>query len=414
MRNQRDIRARSLIRHGGHNNKYKVELREVRVVKKALQVETGKPPRGYRFVAPGAEAFTSYCKEQCRKRNAKIYLKVADSKGKGPPVRPDRVFFHVTRAGYYFPVMVVEAACRVLAHTISLEGIAKPRSMARHKDEEPELPVLMRELFPHMPEGIAQSIIDRAFRVGRVGDAKDKPLLERLQLAVSAHIRHVYTNYEQLLKIMPKPEARGIISPSCIKILKEWRGENGETEITQGFEEWIDLVSDDDEDDELQDRKLKAEDREHHQEIYFELRGTPHDYQVVAAGDSIQHQGRNTSYLYGRLPMRHSVPDVVPSIEVPRSNMDTYSVAPVTGWRIPSGFVEDSNGVLVERDPDSPQQRRRRYPKVHRAVPPARCPLVYEMTPVRPPVFPPGVDQRNAFGMIPRGYSRPLLYIPPS
>jgi hypothetical protein len=84
----------------------------------------------------------------------------------------------------------------------------------------------------------------------RVGNARDLDLAGRVQLAVTAHIRHVYTNYDALLDSgMSWPEARTTVGPTCVAILKNWMGEDNQPELEETFQEWIDLCDDEDEED---------------------------------------------------------------------------------------------------------------------------------------------------------------------
>ena len=74
-----------------------------------------------------------------------------------------------------------------------------------------------------------------------------------MQLATIARIRHTYTDYDMLLKIVTWKEARQIVEPFSLTKLIEWRGENDND--TEGFEEILreTIVIDDDDDGELDD-----------------------------------------------------------------------------------------------------------------------------------------------------------------
>jgi hypothetical protein len=87
-----------------------------------------------------------------------------------------------------------------------------------------------------------------------VGTAAELPLARRAQLAVVAHIRHMYTEYDKLLKKTTFPEARRMVESPTLQRLVEWRGddENGKTELEDVFREVI-VISDDDESDTDQD-----------------------------------------------------------------------------------------------------------------------------------------------------------------
>lgn len=75
-------------------------------------------------------------------------------------------------------------------------------------------------------------------------------MARRAQLAVVAHIRHVYTNYDRLLKTTSFHEARSQIEEPTLAKLVEWRGddENGKTVLEDVFREVI-VISDDEDAD---------------------------------------------------------------------------------------------------------------------------------------------------------------------
>lgn len=92
----------------------------------------------------------------------------------------------------------------------------------------------------------------------RVGTHTDIPLSRRVQLAVAAHIRHVHTDYDQILKGAAKDcpnrrlAARKRIEQACIKKLVEWRNDDDRGETAMGEMEEIlreIIVISDDEDD---------------------------------------------------------------------------------------------------------------------------------------------------------------------
>jgi hypothetical protein len=73
-----------------------------------------------------------------------------------------------------------------------------------------------------------------------------------VQLAVVAHIRHVYTDYDKMLKTGTWMQARQNVEHVSLAKLKEWRDEAGEqsNEIEDTFREVIVLDDDDDSSDE--------------------------------------------------------------------------------------------------------------------------------------------------------------------
>lgn len=72
----------------------------------------------------------------------------------------------------------------------------------------------------------------------------------RVQLAVVAHIRHVYTNYDRLLRTGTYHAARAQIEQKCLDQLVQWRGdgEDGTNDMEEILREVI-VISDDEDDD---------------------------------------------------------------------------------------------------------------------------------------------------------------------
>ncbi|KAE8379463.1 hypothetical protein BDV26DRAFT_280321 [Aspergillus bertholletiae] len=111
---------------------------------------------------------------------------------------------------------------------------------------------VLKDLFPNIPDNDLNQIIKTAFQKGqrKVGTAVELPLARRAQLAVVAHIRHVYTDYDRLLKATSFHEARSIVEEPTLAKLVEWRGddENGKTVLEDVFREVI-VISDDEDSD---------------------------------------------------------------------------------------------------------------------------------------------------------------------
>ena len=86
-----------------------------------------------------------------------------------------------------------------------------------------------------------------------VGTAEDTPLVLRANLAVVAHIRHVYTNYDQLLKVgIVRSDARRGIEQFTLNKLVSWRGDDDDDDdsmIEEALREVV-VISDDEDSDE--------------------------------------------------------------------------------------------------------------------------------------------------------------------
>jgi hypothetical protein len=109
-------------------------------------------------------------------------------------------------------------------------------------------------------------------------------LARRVQLAVVAHIRHVYTDYDKLLKTGSWMQARQNVEHVSLAKLKEWRDEAGEAsnEIEDTFREVIVLDDDDESSDE--DSLSTPDEREQSMEI-VSSRATARDLQPERYAD---------------------------------------------------------------------------------------------------------------------------------
>jgi len=94
---------------------------------------------------------------------------------------------------------------------------------------------------------------------GLVGTVSKLSLVRRAQLAVTAHIRHTYTNYDLLLKSMRWGEARQAVQQQCLDQLVQWRGDDDDNgEMADILQEVI-VISDDEEDEDQHDARLGQE-----------------------------------------------------------------------------------------------------------------------------------------------------------
>jgi hypothetical protein len=106
-----------------------------------------------------------------------------------------------------------------------------------------------------------------------------------VQLAVVAHIRHVYTDYDKMLKTGSWMQARQSVEHVSLAKLKEWRDEAGEAsnEIEDTFREVI-VLDDDDEDSSGEDSLSTPDEREQSMEI-VSSRATARDLQPERYAD---------------------------------------------------------------------------------------------------------------------------------
>jgi hypothetical protein len=83
-------------------------------------------------------------------------------------------------------------------------------------------------------------------------------LARRVQLAVVAHIRHVYTDYDKLLRTGSWTEARQDVEHVSLAKLKEWRDESGE-QSNETEEAWREVIVIDDDDESRDEREQSME-----------------------------------------------------------------------------------------------------------------------------------------------------------
>ncbi|KAJ4990313.1 hypothetical protein SVAN01_04195 [Stagonosporopsis vannaccii] len=274
---------------------YKIVLEAVTQEKKKLHsilTYASNAPQGFGFVPAGHPEITEWCKEQCRQRNLDVHVVSAKPKNK-THADPEKLSHHVHRIGHHFPLEIIKLACSKFGYEYDEEsGLRKTRVSDREnwiqqqvesystrqalhgrpatkEGTKDHISGAVREMFPKIPEADLSSIVNHAFEEGtnRVGNAKELPLARRVQLAVVAHIRHTYTDYDRMLKTGTWMEARQKVEHVSLAKLKEWRDETGEqsNEIEDTFREVI--VLDDEEDDETSSGGNTPDEREQSMEI---------------------------------------------------------------------------------------------------------------------------------------------------
>jgi hypothetical protein len=218
---------------------------------------------------------------------------------------PEKLSHHVHRVGHHFPLEIITLACSKFGYTYDEgHGLRKAKDGDRtnwiaqrfedyssrqvqhgrpttEKETKGYIHGAVREMFPKIPEADLQAIVTHAFEEGtnRVGNAKELSLARRVQLAVVAHIRHTYTDYDKLLKTGGWMEARSKVEHVSLAKLKEWRDEAGEqsNELEETFREVI-VLDDDDDASSDEDSVSTPEEREQSMEI-VSSRATARDLQ---------------------------------------------------------------------------------------------------------------------------------------
>ena len=139
--------------------------------------------------------------------------------------------------------------------------------------------------------------------------------MRRAQLAVIAHIRHTYTNYDNLLKQVPYNEARRQVEKPCLDRLIQWRGDDDDAGKMDDVLREVIVIPDDDEEDDIEKDEMKdrlqrqSEEDERDSSVEYiseaDMQVQPVDYsntnRTVGRGDSyspesdggIEYLGRN-------------------------------------------------------------------------------------------------------------------------
>ncbi|ODH49676.1 hypothetical protein GX48_04200 [Paracoccidioides brasiliensis] len=271
------VRARSRLSKP-RIRKHKIIMESITQEKKKLRSVISfeaKAPPGYTFIPAGNPQFTNACKEICRKDGLQVFA-VSTT----PHQRMHDLSQQVHRIGYHFPSVVVATICmerglflsstgKVVPYHASTQNPAGIRGQERRADSEVSQNTInveardaIKDLFPNIPTKDLNRIIKTAFQKGKrkVGTAVELPLARRVQLAVVAHIRHLYTDYDRLLKVTSFQDARAAVEEPCLAKLVQWRGddENGKTVLEDVFREVI-VISDDEDDDDDDESDLTEE-----------------------------------------------------------------------------------------------------------------------------------------------------------
>ncbi|KAI9794830.1 MAG: hypothetical protein M1816_002958 [Peltula sp. TS41687] len=236
-----------------------------------------KPPPGFKFIRAGNPRLTQKCKEVSQEYDKTIYI-VSTSHEKARSITQQ-----VHRIGYHFAAVVVKKACKALGLRVSRggrvhvapgtlpdasggqaeHGIAEATVSSQEKINA-EARNALAELFPRMPARDNSQIISNAFKEGKkkVGTAENLPFLRRVQLAVLAHIRHVHTDYDHLLRTgaCEKLEARARIEQACHRMIVEWSGDEENAKVMREILREVIVISDDEDEDDTSHDEMSVDD----------------------------------------------------------------------------------------------------------------------------------------------------------
>lgn len=133
-----------------------------------------------------------------------------------------------------------------------------------------------------------------------------------MQLAVVAHIRHTYTDYDRLLKVGSWLEARSKVEHVSLAKLRQWRDEADSDELEETFREVIVIDDDDDDDSSDEDSFSDTDQREPSLEIVSsratarELQHNEPDDVARVDAHSVSRAPRRTIFLRPMHPASHA------------------------------------------------------------------------------------------------------------
>ncbi|KAF2228753.1 hypothetical protein EV356DRAFT_47206 [Viridothelium virens] len=346
---------------------YKVLYENVTQTKKKLRSAIShhvRSPNGYTFVPAGKYPdLTETCKEFSRKKGAKVYVVSAAPQQR----RPEQVSHHIHRLGHHFQNEVLEIASSYLGYrqngvlfwknqdlnSSSRLATLLARESSHNLEETQQIKTAIRDLFPKIPENDLVSIAERAFQEGsgRVGTAAALTLERRVQLAVAAHIRHVYTDYDEQLRKATWQDARRHVEQACVDQLVKWRGEDDSDahELEDIFREIIVIDDDDDESDE----ESSGTDEESSDDGSVQIISSPKEAHELADDDANQ-MGRLDHSRISSQPEGIFVKDLQDSyprragLNVHLAGQSRTEGAPTRLVHIP----ERDNRMIISRGPD--------------------------------------------------------------
>jgi len=132
--------------------------------------------------------------------------------------------------GCFVPAGAVEGIEQRLAETADQRARQREHGRKYREKQEAEyrqqFADALRRLFPRMPKPDVEAITRHTTEVGAgtVGRTRLRDLEEKVALATVAHVRHTYTNYDELVSL-GKQEAREMVRDRIERKLARWRGE---------------------------------------------------------------------------------------------------------------------------------------------------------------------------------------------
>jgi hypothetical protein len=140
------------------------------------------------------------------------------------------------RQGLLVETMALESAEDECLADKEIRELRRARETARREELNQrfvdQFAARIKELFPGCPAGRERTVAEHACLKysGRVGrSASAKALDEKaVRLAVTAHLRHLETNYDELLaKGYERGDARSAVEKTLFQVVQKWQGVGG-------------------------------------------------------------------------------------------------------------------------------------------------------------------------------------------
>ncbi|KAF1836069.1 hypothetical protein BDW02DRAFT_256565 [Decorospora gaudefroyi] len=163
-------------------------------------------PRAYGFLPKGDRYKTLHCRKLTHQAGKPLYI-VVDKK---------------TQIGLRVPLAILHTVHAQAKQTLST------RRAATSKRDAIDVAKAAAEIdvqFPKMPKAEKEVVLRHGFRKhsGRVGRTSSIPLSQKVLLAVIAHVRHINTNYDALLKDGEKrTDARKTTRSKIESVMRQW------------------------------------------------------------------------------------------------------------------------------------------------------------------------------------------------
>lgn len=166
-------------------------------------------PKGYRFVPKGNVYITKHCRKKTHEADKALYV-VLDEKNKRVGLRCPTYIYHKVMEQHR--ATAAQRAEAVQKRDAAIEGTFEEAIMKLF----PKIPSV------EIPQVLKHSLKKHSRRVGRTSTVA---LQDRVRLAVRAHIRHVHTDYDQLLKQgVSRLDAREQVWHRLNEVARQWGG----------------------------------------------------------------------------------------------------------------------------------------------------------------------------------------------